>query len=407
MYHVSFMAGGRRRKLIKRRTGGPWYVRFEHKGKDILRSLGTIVESAAKERAKQIIEAQITGDLHASRRLKVRSDYCTLRVIADRYIEKYGQDARTSRTAHGNVGALEKIARVGMEATLETARSTILTGELIRQFEAKEETRIERDSNRHVIQVSELRVRTSIGSWVRQARSIFKKSHMNWFEDLALPDLKSFREQGVTAPDRPRPRPLDEGVIDTVNAEAPALALTNPRCYIAHLLFKCLGMRNSEQKFARRTWIRLTPHLNEKGIAALLGVIYRPEEGFKPKKKTERWIPIGPRTLAELEKYWTPSPDGDFIVPAANKTERADIIDDQHSAWAGQWIQNRSKVSYELRRYAGSLIYKKTGKIEHVQAFLGHASLATTLEWYWYLLDETPALDMDDFASPMQLKAVA
>jgi len=391
------MAGGRRRKLIRRKPGGPFLIRFQHRGKDILRSLGTTLEAVAKEKAKQIIDAIINEDIHASRALKVRSDYSTLREIAKIYIEKFGTDERRRRTARNNVGALEKIVHVVKGLTLENARSSILTGELVRKFEAAEQKRIVQDKRGYVDQQSELRVRTSISSWLKQARSIFKKTHMSWFDGLVLPDLASFREQGVTLPDRPRPRPLDKGVIDSINGAAPTLALENPRCYIAHLLFSRLGMRNVEQKAARRGWIDRDPVHG----GGRLGVIYRSEEGFKPKKKTERWIPIAPSVLAEIDKYWGASPDGDFIVPANNKTERAEIVDGQHSSWCGQWIKDRSKVSYELRRYAGSLVYRKTGKIEHVQQFLGHADLKTTMEWYWYLLEETPALDMTDFAVPM------
>jgi hypothetical protein len=43
-------------------------------------------------------------------------------------------------------------------------------------------------------------------------------------------------------------------------------------------------------------------------------------------------------------------------------------------------------------------VYEKTGKLEYVQHFLGHADPKTTMEWYHYLLGETPALDMADFA---------
>lgn len=392
MAKLIFYAGGRRRKLYRRRTNGPFHVRFQFQGKDIVRSLGTTVESAAKEIAKQHIEAAVKGDREESRRLKVRSDYCTPRQVCDIYAKKFGTDERRRRTANGNVSSLGKILRLGAGLALADCRMTVLSGELIRKFEAAEEKRIEIDAAGNMNQDSERRVRESICSVVRQARSIFKKPTMNWYEELALPDLTKFREQGVTAPDRPKPRRMDEAVIEQVNAAAPALAVADPACYMSHLLFKYLGMRNREQKFSRRSWIVR----DIKGGGGRLGVIYRPEEGFKPKKKTERWIPITATVLAQIDRYWKESPDGDYLVPAEHKTEREEIIDRKHSAWAGQWIKGHTKVSYELRRYAGSLIYKKTGRIEHVQAFLGHADLKTTLEWYWYLLDETPGIDMED-----------
>jgi hypothetical protein len=400
MANLSFMAGGRRRRLFRRKASGPFYVRFNHNGKDQPRSLGTTNESAAKEKAKQIIEAALSGDIKTSRKLKIRSDYCTLRQVADVYIDKFARDARTKRTARGNVGALEKIVRLAAGLQLEIARSSILTGELIRKFEAAEEPRIARDRNGHVIQESELRVRTSICSVVRQARSVFKRSLINWYDGLPLPDLDHFRRQGVAAPDRPKPRPLDDGVLDKLNADAPRLAKQDPACYVAHLLFSRMGMRNGEIKAARWTW------LVRVGDRAKLGIIYRPEEGFKPKKKTERWIPIAASVLAELERFKHLSIDG-YIVPAAHKTERALIVDRRHSRWAGQWIKDRSKVSYELRRYAGSLVFKKTRSLEHAQMFLGHADRKTTTDWYWYLLDEIPSIEMDDFAPPMAFAVVA
>jgi integrase len=52
-----------------------------------------------------------------------------------------------------------------------------------------------------------------------------------------------------------------------------------------------------------------------------------------------------------------------------------------------------------LRRYAGSLVLKKTGSMKAVQQFLGHASIATTEKYYAYLLGDLPALSFNDFAN--------
>lgn len=398
--NLKFYAAGRRRQIFRRKPGGSYYVKVQVRGKEILRSLGTTVEAAAKEMAKRHIEALVNGDFEESRRLKVRSDYSTVDEVCDIYVKKFGTDERRRHTARGNVGCLKKIVMVGAKLSSSVAKTNILSSALVRRFEEAEEARIEKDARENMNQESERRIRESICSVVRQARSIFKRPTMSWYDGLALPDLEQFRRQGVTAPDRPKPRPLAPGIIESMGEATAALAAADPACYLSHLLFKYLGMRNQEQKFARRGWIVRTPDLLERGIAAKLGVIYRPEEGFKPKKKTERWIPIGPNVLAEIEKYARQSPDGDFIVPAEHMTARADVIDRKHSAWVGQWIKGHAKVSYELRRYAGSLVYRKTGKIEHVQQFLGHADLKTTLQWYWFLIDDVPALDIADFAAP-------
>lgn len=398
---LTFFAQGRRRRLYRKSPNGPFYVRFQFNGRDTPRSLGTTMEALAKVKAKEIIDAAYTGDVQRSRSMKVRSDYSPLRQVCDVYIANQGQDARTKRTASANVGSLERIVQLGAGVSLDDARTSVLTGGLIGRYEAEEVKRIARDDHGNMLQQSELRVRTTIASRVKQARSIFKKSSMHWFDALSLPDLQSFRDYGVKQPERPNPRPLDEGVIGRVNEAAPILAKADPACYVAHLLFSRLGMRNGEIKAARRAWIARDEHGGGK-----LGVIYRPEENFKPKARTERWIPIAPGVLAEIDRFAGASPDGDFIVPATNKTERARIVDRRHSQWAGQWIRDRSKVSYELRRYAGSLVFKKTRSLAHVQKFLGHADLKTTTDWYWYLLEEIPSIEMEDFSPAVVLKVV-
>ena len=88
-----------------------------------------------------------------------------------------------------------------------------------------------------------------------------------------------------------------------------------------------------------------------------------------------------------------------FLVPAAHKTERDNIVDDRHNDWARPWIKDYTKISYELRRYAGSLILKKTGSMKAVQKYLGHSSIATTEKWYAYSLGELPALSFADFTN--------
>jgi hypothetical protein len=385
---------GRRRRLLRRKPTGPWYLRLKIDGRQIWRSLETTEPQVAIVKARKIVAAELNGEPKEARELKARPGYATLRQLADVYIERFGTDARRRRTARNNVGALQKILYIARRLTLEQARANVLTGELIRKFETAMEQTIERDRRGFMDHKNELRVRTSTQSWVKQARSIFRRGTMSWFDGLAVPDLTSFREQGVRAPERENPERLDENVIEALNAAAPALAAENPACYIAFLLFSRLGLRNGEQKAARMAWIHRDPDTG----AGKLAIIKRPEEQFKP-KKSSRTLTIGATLLAEIDKHWKPSPDGDYLIPAGTKTERGEIIDRQHAAWCGQWIKDRSKVSYELRRYAGSMVYKKTGKIEYVRQFLGHADLKTTLEWYFYLLNDMPAVDLQDFAA--------
>jgi integrase len=402
---LTFFAAGRRRRIYRRKRADgslypSYYTRVQVKGRDVPRSLGTLCVPAAKEKARQVIEAEVNGDVESSRRLKIHSDYCTLEQVCDIYLDKFATDVRRRRTARANVRCLRKILELGGHGSdLASLRVNVLTADLIREFQAAEEKRIGRDGHGGYLQESERSVRESICSVVLQARSIFMDTYRgDWYRDLNLPDLSEFRKQSVKAPERPLPRPLDAGVMNAIDAAAPDLATNDSACYVSHLLFRYLGMRNREQKYARRTWILRNPDGSGK-----LGVIYRPEENFKPKRKTERWIPVSARVIADLDKHYRPSPDGEFLIPAEHKSAREIIVDRRHSAWAGQWIHNRSKTSYELRRHAGAKVFEKIkgggrDALAYVQKFLGHANIKTTLEWYWYLVDDVPALDFENCA---------
>ena len=391
---LEFFAGGRKRKLFRLKPGGTLHVRFQVRGKDIVRSTGTTSEAAAKERGKQIVEAEIGGDFYKSQALKVRSDARPLREICDRYLEKFG----SNKTSRGNVAALGKLVFLGCGRSLENATTAALTAKLVRDFEAAQEKRITRDRSGAFDRASEQQVRNSIWSTVRQSRSIFSRKYLHWFEDLALPRLDEFRAQGVLAPRRRGdPRPLDEAAIAAMFADSKRLAIDDPSCYVAFILFALLGMRNSEIRHARKGWLR------RNGTGWVLDIIDRPEENFFC-KGYERHVPVGPEIVNLLEQYYKQSPDGDFLLPAAHKTERTDIVDRRHAQWAGQFIKGYIKTSYELRRYAGSLILKKTGSIVAAKKFLGHSSVSTTERYYAYMLGDLPALSFADFANGHSLK---
>jgi integrase len=386
---VTIFAGGRKRKLYRQKLGGCFFVRFQVLGKDRERSTGTTIEAAAKERAKQIVEAEIGGDFYKSQALKVRSDARPLREICDRYLAKFG----STKTSRGNVAALRKLVLLGCGQSLETATTAVLTAKLVRDFEAAQEKRITRDRSGAMDRGVEQRVRGGIWITVRHARSIFARKFMHWYEDLGLPRLDDFKGQGVLmARRRGDPRPLDEAAIAGMFAASKQLAIDDPASYVAFILFALMGMRNSEIRHARKSWLR------RNGEGWVLDIIDRPEENFFC-KGYERHVPIGSDVVDLLDRYYKQSPDGPFLVPAAHKTERYDIVDRRHGQWAGNWIKGYTKVSYELRRYAGSLVLKKTGSIMAAKKFLGHSSVQTTEKYYAYMLGDLPALSFADFAN--------
>jgi len=371
-----------------RRPGGSYYIRFEPPSNQrthirvVHRSLRTNVIAAAKARAKLIIEPILNGQWETAEKLKSRSGYATIGQLLERY--KAGAVDRAN-TVRNNGSALRLIVRTVNGGDPDGQSSSVLTAHLIRRFEGIRMAAAKTEPERH-------RARASIRSYVVQARSVVAPRKMRFYEGLNLPELNDFRNEKVEMPKRTKPRAMDTGVIAAINAAAPNLAASDPAVYVAFLLFSRLGLRNVEIKNARWHWI-------ENGR---IGIIQRPEENFYP-KGNEGWVPIAPDVLKEVIRFRHLSTDG-FIVPGKTATERKDAVDRRHSMWIGRWIRNRSKTSYELRRYAGSLVYNATRDILKVRDFLRHASVETTQRWYAYLLDDVPSIGMNDFVPALHVQ---
>jgi len=252
--------------------------------------------------------------------------------------------------------------------------TSILTASLIRDFEKRQLERVEKRAA-GVNRLSAMqRVRISTASYVRQARAIIALRKMKFYEGLRLPDLTGFRGESVETPKRSLPRPLDMKALAAMEAAAPSLAGHDPAAYVAHLLFSRLGLRNIEIVNGRTHWI------NDGSI----GIINRAKEDFFP-KGCEGWVPIAADVLKEVLSFQPLCSDG-YLVPGANQTERHDAVYRRHSRWVSQWIKDRTKTSYELRRYAGSRLLDMGATIFEIRDFLRHRDVKTTQQWYAYRL---------------------
>jgi integrase len=115
-----------------------------------------------------------------------------------------------------------------------------------------------------------------------------------------------------------------------------------------------------------------------------IGIVNRPEEDFFP-KGCEGWVPMATDVLKEILTFQTLCTEG-YLVPGANRTERHDVVYRRHSKWVSRWIKDRTKTSYELRRYAGSRLLDMGATIFEVRDFLRHRDVQTTQTWYAYRL---------------------
>src|SRR2546430_1077342 len=271
-----------------------WHVRFAPPSvnglrREVFRSTGTKEIAAAKRIAAQIIESFWTDAGRGAERLKLRNDHATIGELIERYRASAAQRPATIRS---NVRSLRMIVKTVHTADPDIKPTSILTANLIREFEKRQLERVGKRPD-GMSQLSAMqRVRTSTSSYVRQARAIVALRKMKFYEGLKLPDLSSFRGETVETPKRSLPRPLDMKALAAMEAAAPALAKDDPGAYVAHLLFSRLGLRNIEIVNARTHWI------NDDNI----GIINRPEEDFFP-KGCEGWVPIAPDVLKEVLSF--------------------------------------------------------------------------------------------------------
>src|SRR5438105_7545263 len=234
-----------------------WHVRFtapavDGSRREIFRSTGTKEIAAAKRIASQIIESFWNDAGRGAEPLKLRNDNATIGELIERY---EGNAVQRPRTIRGNVRSLRLIVKTVHNGDTDQKPTTVLTSNLIRDFEKRRLQRAEERATAATRAGVIQRTRNSTASFVRQARSIVALRKMKFYEDLKLPDLAAFRGESVETPHRSLPRPLDMKALSAMEAAVPTLAEKDPAVYVAHLLFSRLGLRNIEILNARTHWI--------------------------------------------------------------------------------------------------------------------------------------------------------
>jgi integrase len=337
----------------------------------IFRSTGTKEVAAAKRIAASIIESYWIDAGCGAEKFRLRNNHATVGELLVRYSQRAGQRPRTIGC---NMRSLRLILKTVYGGDPDEKPTTLLNGRLIREFEKRRMQAAEKRANPSNRLLMMQRARASTASFVLQAKSVVSLRKMKFYEDLNLPDLASFRAESVETPKRSLPRPLDMKALAAMEKAVPKLAEQDPAVYVANLLFSRMGMRNVEIVNACWHWI----------VDGCVGIINRPEENFFP-KGSEGWVPIAPDVLAEIKRFEPLTTNG-YIVPGRTHTERHEVVYRRHSRWISQWIKDRSKTSYELRRYAGSRLLDMGASIFEVRDFLRHHDVQTTQQWYAYRL---------------------
>ena len=372
--------------VFKRAIGGGeqehYSVKFRIKGKQILRSLGTGDKKLAKQRAADLKRELEEGHWEVLEKSKLRSDLASIGEIVALYkgdpkkgrlgiraVNETIRAATVPRNANMLLNLLHHATGTDREGCGEL-RTDVLTEDLIQKFKVNYLKPAGEDVEKRES------AKRGANAVILQARSLFTPVAMGLYKGLKLPDLGKFRKAPGCKVKKRELVPIDDALIEKINAAAAPLKESDPALYVVHLCFKYLGMRNIEICAARKGWIER----NADG-SGWMAVVQRPD--FDP-KGNQRRIPIAAEVMGELDELTPDLEEEDYLVAAPHKTARKFLVDKAHSEFMRPFTLKHPKTSYELRRWAGSVIYSTFGPVE-AKNFLGHKSLATTETHYAYL----------------------
>jgi len=372
-----FVHRGRKRRVFRREEQGNFYIRREVGGRDIWKCLDSPIARIAIANAKSWLDAiQLsTADEKWSRLDPVRSKtpWAGIGEILGRYVERApGAGQIDLRTANGNASSLRSLLRLatGSESA-DDLRADILT-------EATARTYLERAR-------AAGRSESGIKSTLVQARSIFAPSLLYIYDGLRLPDLAGFRVAiKFSSSDDVGFEPIEHSVIEVMESAAVALREADPATWLCYMLMSRLGMRNVEVERATLAWLRCDSagewHLDipetKGGLARFLQL---PAD-----------LPAS--TIREI------AGEGPHLIPARNPTERRAICQREINRFVLRFLPDRSKCAYELRKWAGSIVWSTQGS-EAAQYFLGHRSISTTEKYYAKFLRPVRAVSAADRAA--------
>lgn len=391
MFDVTeFVHRGRKRRVFRREPQGNFYCRRQVSGKDIWKSLDTPIAKIAIQNARAWLDAitQSTADQKWSRLDPVRSKtaYSSIGDILTRYEDRATTAAQiASHTATANANCLRQLLRVATGSTEpDSLRSDILTESTTRTF-------LERAR-------AAGRSESGIRSALVQARSVFSPALLYIYDGLKMPDLTGFRvpirfstteENGFD--------PIPPEIIASMESAAHQLQTVDPATWLVYMLMSRLGMRNVEIERATLTWLTAddtgTWHLD----------IPETKGGLARHLRLPDDLPASRiRSIAAQQE------NGQHLIPARTPTERRIICQRTINRFVARFIPDRPKCAYELRKWAGSLVWSTQGA-EAAQHFLGHRSMSTTERYYARFLRPVRAVSAADRALvyPQPIQATA
>lgn len=381
--------------------GNVWYTHFRYGRRRYSQSLETSNHEIAKQRARQMYADVVNSRWESLDARKMRQDYNTIGEL----VKCYDEGALTIRehTRTSNISALRRMIHevyrtpAGISLEERNAQIDAMTVDKINEHLALEfqQMRLKAAGSEAL---KKTRAIVSANAVLRKARSLFCGRAMLLYKKIKLGDVDSFMKVLLLNEGTRKWRAPARETIEAILKAADELKKTNPRLHLVFGHFSRLGLRNKEIEAARLSWIEKRPVV----IRTVNGTEIREQEGywittredFKPKGR-EGFVPIPDDLLEEIRNIERSAID-DHVIPAKNSTERRDLIYRDHSTFARQFFPDRTKSSYELRKYVGSAFVMREGNVRAGQEILRHANASTTDNYYLDSLNPLRPLERKD-----------
>ena len=365
----TFVHGGKTYRLITRK-GSPFYnLRFVQRGQIVAHSLKTDIKHIAIQKAiaflRALEESQASGDSTRLDRLRTKSDYCTIAEIAQAWKGAIHTLRIAKRTAMDYIGQLEGLLRVSTgREEVGSLRSNVLTKETVDAF-VEGARKAGRPDH-------------SIASQIVHARAVFKKSRMDLYKDLKLPDLTMFR--GCSYEFEPNKQSghdkfTPQELLD-LHSASEALYQEKSPLWVAYILMFSFGLRNN-MAFQLR-WDDFTEEwpnfvMKHGVVRFIVRGNYTEAKGVSHRVPSDIW-----ERLLEYRKE-----GAEYVVPARHDSARHHTCYRDICRFIEQYVKRdgERKKAYLLRRQFGTVKCETEG-VYAAQRGLGHRSVTTTEKYY-------------------------
>ena len=362
------------------RRGDNLYLRIMRDRRQIWKSLKSSNKAVAIATAKKYLDEQSRTGWAPEVVAASPARLATLGEILSRFEDpkNISRLLISERSVAQYASALKTLVSTGTgKEYIPSISSSILTEKLVRDFIARSREAKRPDH--------------SINSHLTTARCVLSEKFSEIYDGLTLPDLKGFRlKKNFKGNKSEGFRDFGRQTVIDMESAAEALWQVREPVWVVYAMMSQLGLRNGEVERAKWSDFEERTIFNANGESSTIRtfrVVAQYEEAI------EGEIEVSDELWQKLSAY--KKDDSEFVVPGKNKTERAIYCERMINRFVERFIPDRQKKSYELRKWAGSIVATRHG-IYAAQRFLRHRSVTTTERYYATYLSRNRAATSSD-----------